>query len=236
MLHPVWFIVPSFMISSLLLLVWSVSLLRQKYSIGLVFITAVVLAETFENIAFGIGLFNDPGALLEILHRIRYLMHSLLLPTFVIVAFELAYRNGAKLKKLTPYVYRSTLLISLVWSAIDLFVPIEPTIVGQLVRYTASDNAPIWMVATGPVVLAFIVLSLIASGAYLWRRQNPPWLFLSATVMFVVSAATAKNEYFWAYGNVVEVLLLASMLEAERKLAHFPVIDRAKARIPSLEQ
>jgi len=93
-----------------------------------------------------------------------------------------------------------------------------------MVLYTTSVNTPSWMVAIGPVVLAFIVLSLIASGAYLWRKQKSPWLFLSATVMFVVSAAIAKNEYFWAYGNVMEALLLLSMLEAERKLACSPVI------------
>ncbi|MBD2534721.1 hypothetical protein H6G97_36750 [Nostoc flagelliforme FACHB-838] len=175
------FLHPTYTLANLGLVIWSLNLFRHSDNINTTLLILVLVGMTYDNLIISIGRFIDQGALLELLNRLRFLLHNLFVPLLVVVAVKLASNAGVVWAN-NSNVYYGCWAIALgliTFGLMSDFVGLELvpiTFAGSLRYKPKSCGLPML-----PILTALLVGVI---GFFIWRETNWPWMLVGTLVMF----------------------------------------------------
>lgn len=131
------------------------------------------------------GILIGEGIFLKSISQIRYLLHGILIPLLIPIAF---YVYGVRSLVVKRLLWSVTGLIIIAGIAMGIMTKTEPILLAGVLRYAQSDLTPAFA-STVNVILSFGgVLPLIIVGLAHLIRHRSPWLLISGAVMFAFSA------------------------------------------------
>ncbi|MEH2298597.1 MAG: hypothetical protein V7K88_05930 [Nostoc sp.] len=77
------------------LISWAIRLWQQSTSLAMIVLPIVLVSISYDNIILSIGSLIGEGELLKTLSMLRFLLHYLVVPLFIVIGVELAHRAGA---------------------------------------------------------------------------------------------------------------------------------------------
>ncbi|MBE8998887.1 hypothetical protein IQ274_11870 [Nostoc sp. LEGE 12447] len=196
---------------SLALIEWvligrAIRLWQQSTSFAMIVLPIVLLSISYDNLILSIGSFIGAGELLKTLSMLRFLLHYLVVPLFIVIGVELAHRGGAGWANGVMRVLSAIVALGL--AAIDIathyigleLVPIE--FAGILRYHVANLSGP-------PIITIVVNIFVLLIGIGIWFRLKWPWLFLGTLVSFFGNAlpsdvvgtlAGSASEFVMAIG------------------------------------
>ncbi|WP_144794237.1 hypothetical protein [Microbacterium paludicola] len=194
-----------------LLLIWGISLVvRRRRLITSDVVLLVIGGLVYDNAVLAIGSFigEDPG--LEAANAARYWLHALVTPLLVLAAWNMLIRAGARWAKSTWAAFAAFA----VTAALIVYEIIVGAATAQLVANReygvlsySNENAP----GGPPLMVLVIAAALLVAGAYVWKRERWPLLFL-VTVVMVVGSAVPIPVPSGAITNLFELVLLVGVV------------------------
>jgi hypothetical protein len=209
------FIFPFYVLLQLLLFVWSLSLIRRLSRIDLGILTIMQLGLLYDNAAIAAGVFLKAGTVLEILNSGRFLFHSLLAPSLIVVATRilLATMKEANHQKYETIAWIVAATLSLFWTGANLFIVMKLAPLGTLLRYTMDrDLTPLWIFGLTPASIFLITFFIAVTGFFVWRRLKWPWLLLGSVFMLIIGGIFPASSNGIVIGNGVEIVFILSIL------------------------
>jgi hypothetical protein len=181
-------------------------------------------------LAFGGSVLGE-GAALEMLSYPRYLLHGLFTPLLIIFCALSADRMNVP-----GYRKRETLTL---WGAVTFFaiwfgligdlvnLTIEPAVQDGLLAYKHSGELgpPIAEVAT--------VISMLIIGGAMQRYARWPWIFVSASIMFVIALFFIDNGVI---ANLGELVLLSGGAATAAEAVKRVTAERADKKAAALRE
>ncbi len=198
-------------IAHILLLIWGVRLWRQSGSIRLFLLLLPIIGLIYDNAIIALGSLLGPGALLQSLNMGRFLLHAIITPMLIMAALDMARRAdvGWAANRIVYALFGLFTLLLIVFGLSEIpHMVFEPTAYGSTLRYV--DTA----VAGPPIPAIITIILILIMGIFIWRKQQWPWLFVGALIMFTCSAIPA-SIVGPTVGSGGEVILLTSFLATE---------------------
>ncbi len=168
------------------LLSWGIRLWRQSPSLAMIVSPLLLASLSYDNVILATGNLIGEGELLKSLSMVRFLLHDLVVPLFIVIGVELAYRAGAAWT--TTVVRVLSWVIAFGLAGIDVttkYIGLElvPTyFAGILLRYTAAN-------VSGPPIITIVVnLFMLVIGIGIWIRLKWSWLFVGTFIALLVNA------------------------------------------------
>lgn len=153
------------------------------------------------------GVFIGVGSFLQNLSQIRYILHGLLVPLIIPIAFEM---YGMSNKTIIKCVYYSTTVLVLIGVMCGIMTETECVNVAGILRYAQSDNNS-QFVSTVSRLLSFGgVIPLIVVGLVDTIKHKKAYLLLSGLSMFILAAiapATGHMELNFITTMIGEALM-----------------------------
>ncbi|MEH1865812.1 MAG: hypothetical protein V7K69_12505 [Nostoc sp.] len=185
---------------------WAIRLWQQSTSFAMIVLPIVLLSISYDNLILSIGSFIGAGELLKTLSMLRFLLHYLVVPLFIVIGVELAHRAGASWANGVMRVLSAIVALGL--AAIDIathyigleLVPIE--FAGILRYHVANLSGP-------PIITIVVNIFVLLIGIGIWFRLKLPWLFLGTLLSFFGNAlpsdvvgtlAGSASEFVMAIG------------------------------------
>lgn len=185
----------------------------------LVFLMSLGLAIDAVIIASG-TLFGE-GVFLQSVSQFRYLLHGLLVPLLILIAFY-TYGIKGKMTKLALWILTGVVIVAGI--AMGVLTVTEPVDFAGVLRYTRAAATPAFA-KNVDVLLSFGgVIPLVLVGIFHLLKHKSPHLMLSGLFMFVFSAiapATGNidlNFLTTMFGEVLMVLFFAVELVRSPKV------------------
>lgn len=197
-----------------LLISWGISLWRKSSSLAMIFTPLLLVSLSYDNFILGTGNFIGAGEVLEKLSMIRFLLHYLILPLFIVIGVELAHRAGAK--------WANTLVRVLAWgvafalSGIDITknyigLELKPELFAGILRYVPETlNRP-------PIITIVVNLFMLLIGIGIWVRLQWPVLFIG-TFIGLIGNAVPSSTFGTLPGSGSEFTLALSLLLTEQTI------------------
>jgi hypothetical protein len=203
-------------LANLALVVWGFAVWRRSRRIGTFLITLVTLGVAYDNLILALGNTLGAGSLLLRLSIPRFVLHQLILPWLIYAAYEQARVAGHAWanRRASKWVVLASTLLVIVLGVVTRLVPLrlEATVMDGVTRYVASGTV-------GPPLVSILSIGFVGLvGLLLWRRNDWPWEFWAALLVFLGEAVPIE----WVrrgVGSGLEVLFLAVMLATDRWLA-----------------
>lgn len=200
--------------SHLALFGWALLLLLRYRHVSTVPLLLVTFGLVYDNAILAGGNLVGHGDLLERLSVPRFFMHAFVSPLLMLSALGFMRRSNAKWSQSTTLaasVAALTLVMVVLGVEADLVrLDLDAKRAGDVVSYGNAASA-------GPPVPALVTVAvLIAAGAFLWRQEGMPWLFLGAVFQFV---AAALGDAIVIAGNLGELALLGGLLVTDSQLS-----------------
>ena len=146
------------------------------------------------------------GGLPEIVSRLRFITHGLLIPLmFPICGYGLKWKDS-----LMKGVWIFTAMMMVAGLAQALAIDLELKVVGSVLRHVSADTSPAWAEMISSILSFGSVIPLMIVGIVVWVKQKTPHLFLSGFLMFVFSAlgpATGNFDLIFFISMFGEVLM-----------------------------
>ncbi|MBD2524732.1 hypothetical protein [Nostoc sp. FACHB-133] len=185
---------------------WAIRLWRQSTSFAMMVLPIVLLSISYDNLILSIGSLIGAGELLKTLSMLRFLLHYLVVPLFIVIGVELAHRAGAGWANRVVRILSAILALGL--ATIDIathyigleLVPIE--FAGILRYHVANLSGP-------PIITIVVNIFVLLIGIGIWFRLKLPWLFLGTLLSFFGNAlpsdivgtlAGSASEFVMAIG------------------------------------
>jgi hypothetical protein len=195
---------------------FSIQRWRRSASVAMAVLSLVLASMAYDNTILAIGNLLGAGELLKALSLPRFLLHYILVPLFIVVGVELAYRAGAKWANTAA---RSVAwVVALVLAGIEITtrfanLTLEPVTVFGVLRYSSLKS-------TGaPVVTIGVMIFMILIGIGLWLRLQWPWLFFGGLVALVGNAIPV-SLVGTILGSLSELIIGISLLLAEQRVMY----------------
>ena len=174
----------------------------------------VLLASiSYDNFVLGAGRFIGEGDVLEKLSMLRFLLHYIIVPFFIVVGVEIAYEAGAKWAnqgiRILSWILAAGLAISDV-SRNYFGLKLTAYDVLGVLRYTAETAVPPFV-----TIAVNIFMLLIAIG--IWVRLKWSWLFVGTLIAFIGNAI--PTSIVGTFPSCLSELLMAlSLLLTEKRI------------------
>ncbi|MEP6500022.1 hypothetical protein [Microcoleus vaginatus] len=196
------------------LLGWGILLWRLSPSLAMIVLPLLLASLSYDNFILSIGNLIGEGELLEILSKVRFLLHDLIVPLFIVIGVELAHRAGAA--------WATTIVRVLSWvvafglAGIDVTtnyigLELEPRFFGGILRYSAAN-------LSGPPIITIVVnLFMLLIGIGIWVRLKWSWLFVG-TFIALLGNAMPSSTVGTLPGSASELVMALSLLLTEHKV------------------
>lgn len=186
------------------MLAWLVSLM----SFGLA-VDAVIQA---------VGVWMGEGAALQGLSQVRYLLHGVLVPLMLPIAFY-GYGMQRRVSKTVLWAITGALMIGGI--AMGVLARTEPVLMAGVLRYAQTADTPAFAKLFDRVLSIGGVIPVIVVGIAHLVRHKSPWLMLGGVVMFAFSAlapATHNMDLNFLITMIGEMLMvICFLIEVFRK-------------------
>ena len=194
------------------LLSLAIYLYRQLTSLAMIVLPIVIASLSYDNLILAIGSLIGEGELLENLSKVRFLLHYLVVPLFIVVGVELAHRAGAGWANNFVRVLSWFLAFGLAgidinthYLGMDL---VAVNFVGML-RYKIADNGL-------PVITIVVNVFMMLIGVGLWFRIKWPWL-LVGTLIALLGNGIPSSLVGTLAGSASEFVMIVSLLITEKR-------------------
>ncbi|NET67027.1 MAG: hypothetical protein F6K63_22605 [Moorea sp. SIO1G6] len=196
------------------LLAWAIRLWRRSTSLAMIVLPIVLASISYDNLVLAMGSLIGEGDLLKSLSMVRFLLHFLVVPLFIVIAVELAHRAGA--------VWANTIIVRVLSWVLALglggfevatqFVGLElvPVTFAGTLRYTVAE------VSAPPIVTILVNLFVLLIGIGIWVRLKWPWLFVG-TLVALIGNAVPISRVGTLVGSASEFVMALSLLLTERR-------------------
>ncbi|MEH2277533.1 MAG: hypothetical protein V7K40_22770 [Nostoc sp.] len=193
------------------LISWAIRLWQQSTSLAMIVLPIVLLSISYDNLILSIGSIIGEGELLKTLSMLRFLLHYLVVPLFIVIGVELAHRAGASWANRVVRVLSWVIALGL--TAIDVathYIGLELVSIefAGILRYHVAN-------LSGPPIITIVVnLFVLLIGIGIWFRLKWPWLFLGTLVSLVGNALPSLTVGTLA-GSASEFVMAVSLLLTE---------------------
>jgi hypothetical protein len=204
-----------YILCTLLILVWSVTLWLRNRRLGTFLVAAVAFGLTYDNLILALGNWIGPGNLLYALSLPRFYLHQLVLPWIILASFEQVRWLGhswAQKPLIRWWMFFASVLVMLL-GVLTRLIPLD-------LQLTSLDGVTRYvdMAAKGPPLVSILSIGFAGvMGWLLWRRNRYIWLFLTAVLVFIGEGIPLE----WVrriIGSGAEVLFMVAMLVMERRI------------------
>ncbi|MGK7954137.1 MAG: hypothetical protein AB4063_02545, partial [Crocosphaera sp.] len=191
-----------------IILLFAYPFFRLSRTWAMIVLPIVLVSTIYDNLILWSGQFIGEGELLETLSQVRYLLHYLVIPLFIVIAIELAYRSQAKWA--TKWVRVFSWLLAFGLSAFDVInnfigLTLKPEIFSNVVRYVSVEPQL-------PIITIIVNLFVLAVGIGIWvRTKNWRWLFIGSVVA-LIGNALPSSQFGTLPGSASEAVLALSLL------------------------
>jgi len=197
-----------------ILLGWGIRLWRQSSTVAMIVLPLLLASTSYDNFILVIGNLIGAGDLLESLSMVRFLLHYLVVPFFIVIGVELAHEAGAA--------WATTISRFLSWfiafglAGVDVstnyvILELKPTYFAGLLRYIPAN-------LTGPPIITIIVsVFMVMIGLGIWIRLKWSWLFVGALVA-LIGNAMPSSTLGTLPGSAAELVMAFSLLLTEQKI------------------
>ncbi|EGJ29228.1 MULTISPECIES: hypothetical protein [Moorena] len=195
------------------LLAWAIRLWRRSTSLAMIVLPIVLASISYDNLVLAMGSLIGEGDLLKSLSMVRFLLHFLVVPLFIVIAVELAHRAGAVWANTIVRVFSWVLALGLGgFEVATQFVGLElvPVTFAGTLRYTVAE------VSAPPIVTILVNLFVLLIGIGIWVRLKWPWLFVG-TLVALIGNAVPISRVGTLVGSASEFVMALSLLLTERR-------------------
>ena len=178
---------------------------------------ALCFGLTIDAAIIGAGIWIGEGKLLQSISQVRYLLHGVLVPLLIPIAF-LSY--GVKHKITSGILWGVTAVVIVLGIVMGIQTKTVPETMAGVLRYTSSEDTPMLARTMDRVLSIGGVIPLICVGLVHLIRHKRVWLMLSGIAMFAFAAlapATGNldlNFLITMFGEALMVIFL--YLEARK--------------------
>lgn len=195
------------------LLGWTIRLWRQSRSLPMIVLPIVLASISYDNLILAMGSLIGEGELLETLSMVRFLLHYVVVPLFIVIGVEIAHRAGAGWAN--PAVRVLSWVIALGIAGVDVTthyigLDLVPVRFAGILRYTAAN------VSGPPITTILVNLFMLLIGIGIWIRLKWPWLFVG-TVVALIGNAIPSSLVGTLAGSGSEFVMAISLLLTERQ-------------------
>ncbi|MGK7939641.1 MAG: hypothetical protein AB4062_05715 [Crocosphaera sp.] len=195
-------------IFELILFLFAYPFFRISRNWAMIVLPIVLVSTIYDNLILWSGRFIGEGKLLENLSQVRFFLHYLVVPLFIVVAIELASRSQAKWANQFIRIFSWLLALSLAgFDIIKNFIGLElkPETFGHLLRYIPVEPQI-------PIITILINLFVLLIGIGIWvRTKNWGWLFIGSVVS-LIGNALPSSQFGTLPGSASEAILALSLL------------------------
>lgn len=146
---------------------------------------AVCFGLAVDATIIAIGSLLGEGAILQGISQIRYILHGILVPLLIPIAFYV-YGVNKKQSKLILWIVTGTVIAAGI--AMGFMIKTEPAHIAGILRYADSAASPAFANIMERILSFGGVIPLIVIGIAHWVKHKSPFLALSGIAMFVFSA------------------------------------------------
>lgn len=200
----------------LLLILASIKIDRKTMNI-------LAAAECFglfvDGLVMAVGSLIGEGSLLQGISQVRYILHGLLVPLLIPMAF---YAFGMK-RKISKTILWCVTGVAIALGLIGgILTKTEPVSMAGVLRYASSDATPAFADKMANMFSVGGVIPLIVVGIAHWVKHKSPFVFLSGILMFAFAAIAP------ATGNV-DLIFIVSMF-GEALMMFFYVLELKRVK------
>jgi hypothetical protein len=198
------------------LLGWAIRLWRRSHSLATIVMPIVLASISYDNLILASGSLIGEGELLKSLSMLRFLLHFLVVPLFIVIAVELAHRAGAKWANTSVRVLSWVLAVGLAgYDVVTQFIGLQlvPVTFSGILRYTIAQPSP-------PIVTILVNLFVLVIAIGIWIRLKWQWLFVGTLVALIGNAIPSSLVGTLA-GSASECVMAFSLLLAEERTQFF---------------
>jgi hypothetical protein len=139
----------------------------------------LALALFYEAAVVGLGRFLGNGTLLEILNRIRYILHGLLMPLLLpICAYALEMRDSGK-----RIIWIIMLICIIAGTAAGRLTVIEPQNVAGILRYAPAESTSLRVSAINTYLSLGMAVPVVITGIIMIFKAKTLWMFLAGAAI-----------------------------------------------------
>lgn len=198
------------------LISWGIRLWQQLSSLAMIVLPLLLLSTSYDNLILSIGNLIGEGELLESLSMLRFLLHYLIVPLFIVIGVELAHR--ARAAWATTVVRVMSWVIAFGLAGIDITknyigLELEPNYFAGILRYTAAN-------LSGPPIITIVVnLFMVLIGIGIWIRLKWPWLFVGTLIALIGNGISSSSPIVGTFtASISELLMAISLLLTEQQI------------------
>lgn len=186
---------------------------KHSFQIYLNVLVLVLFGLLYDNLMIASGASIGEGDTLEVLSKVRYILHALFTPTLLLFALGVClHLNLITIKKMLWK--GSTYLLTIGFILYELFTSVFGMELVPKWKYgilTYESTA-----TTGfPIMIIMIYLAFIVIGFWLVKRYRFPWLLLGTVIMIVGGVITIWIK-FEPMMNFCELLFMLSLVITRR--------------------
>jgi hypothetical protein len=164
---------------------WGIKVYQQNHMSSIIFLILVLLGMTYDNLIIVLGKAIAEGRLLQLLNRLRFIFHNLLVPLLVITVTQIAGDAGVTWAQ-EPMMQYGNWAIAAILVVFGLFTVsrqqdlIAVSCAGTLRYKPKISRVPITTLLTAALVAVV--------GGYIWSMTQWPWMLIGTLVMLGVNA------------------------------------------------
>ena len=193
---------------------WSMRLWKTSTGIATIILPVLLVTISYDNFVLGAGRFIGEGDALKTLSIIRYFVHDLIVPFFIVVGVEIAHEAGAKWANKGVRILSWIVAVGVAIATIlqnDIGLELELSSFAGVLHYTATNVTALpWV----PIAVNGFML-LIAIGV--WIRLKWSWLF-AGTLIAVIANAIPTAIVGTLPSSLATLLMALSLLLTEKRI------------------
>ena len=189
-------------------LILGILIIRKNKKLIGILAACVCFGLAFDAIIQGLGVLIGEGAFLKGISQVRYILHGILIPLLIPIAF-IGY--GIKKKSAKAIVFTITGIVILLGIYMGVTTKTEPVFFAGVLRYGQdTELTPTFSIVFNLVISIGGVIPLIILGIMDLVKHRTPFIMLSGLLMFIASAippAIGLNDYNFVITMFGELLM-----------------------------
>lgn len=140
---------------------------------------------TADALIMALGTVFGEGSFLQGLSQIRYILHGILVPLLIPIAF---YTYGITRTNAKRILWIVTGIIMVAGTIMGIMIQTKPELMAGVLRYTTAESTPAFAKTMDRILSFGGVIPLMIVGLAHLIRHKKPWLFLAGLSMFAFAA------------------------------------------------
>ncbi|MEM8638569.1 MAG: hypothetical protein AAGG51_07145 [Cyanobacteria bacterium P01_G01_bin.54] len=197
-----------------LTIAWAVRLWKKSENrLAIAVLPILLIALSYDNFVIGSGIFIGAGPTLETLNKLRYLLHYLVIPFFLVVGVEIA--RGAGARWANKFVRVLSWIGAIALAGFDIYnnylgLQLEPKYFAGILHYVPVNPSL-------PIVTIAMNVFMLLIGIGVWVRMSWSILFVGTLLAFIGNTPPLMALGPLS-GSVSEFILAISFLLTEQRL------------------